>query len=68
MASGMTFRVTAASQAEMDSVLRRYSALSKRDSATIVNTKAFYIARRAVVETPKANLSEIRRFAGYKGV
>ena len=67
MANGITFQVTPQSQAEMNSTLRRYMQYTSRDAVTVVNTKAFYIARRAVVETPKANLSDIRKFAQLKG-
>jgi hypothetical protein len=67
MPGTMTFRVTPQSQAEMDSTLRRYMQLTSRDAVTVVNTKAFYIARRAVAETPKADSSAIRRFAGLRG-
>jgi len=55
---------------EFDRTLRNYSAFSSRDVRTIVNTKAFYIARRAVIETPKANSKEVREFSnklGFKG-
>ncbi len=33
---------------------------TKRDLATVLNTKGFFIARRAVIETPKASNKEIR--------
>lgn len=39
-----------------------YAGYTRRDCRTIVNTKAFYIARRAVIETPKADSSKVRAF------
>ena len=47
---------------EFDRTLREYTNYSKRDIPTIVNTKAFYIARRATIETPAVSASEIRSF------
>jgi hypothetical protein len=44
---------------EFDQTIRRYREVSKRDVVTIVNTKAFFIARRAVIETPKTDKSKI---------
>jgi hypothetical protein len=52
---------------EFDRTLRQYVELSKRDIPTIVNTKAFYIARRATVETPAVSAEEIRKFIGTDG-
>ena len=51
---------------EFTRTLRRYRELSKRDPETIVNTKAFYIARRAVLETPKTPAEKIREFVGLR--
>lgn len=52
---------------EFDQTLRKYVQTSPRDIATIVNTKAFYIARRATVETPAVTPQEIREFAARDG-
>lgn len=46
---------------EFSSTLRRYAGYSKRALPVILNTKAFYIARRATVETPKASSSKIAK-------
>jgi hypothetical protein len=58
MARGITFRVD---RREFDKTLKVYREYSKRDVATICNTKAFYIARRATVETQKSTKSKIRQ-------
>lgn len=47
---------------EFDAAIRKYVEYSKRDIPTIVNTKAFYIARRATVETPSVSPAEIREY------
>jgi hypothetical protein len=57
MAKGATFRID---RREFDKTLKEYRQYSKRDMATICNTKAFYIARRATVETQKSKKSQIR--------
>lgn len=57
MAKGATFRID---RREFDKTLKEYRQFSKRDAATICNTKGFYIARRATVETEKAKKSKIR--------
>ncbi len=44
---------------EFDATLRKYILISKREIPDIINTKAFFIARRAVVETPKAKLGRM---------
>jgi len=49
---------------EFDRVLRQYLAVTKRDLPDVVNAKAFFIARRAVVETPKAKLGRMSRATG----
>ncbi len=46
---GISVRVN---QREFQSTLRKYLQYTRRDWATIANTKAFYIARRAARETP----------------
>lgn len=46
---------------EFDQTLRLYARYSKRDPATICNTKGFFIARRAVLETKKASKAKIAR-------
>lgn len=48
---------------EWDKVFPQYLRLSKRDLAGALNAKAFFIARRAVVETPKARLN---RYSNYR--
>ena len=57
MANAVTFRVNTT---EFDATLRRYQALSRRDPKKICDTKAFFIARRAVIETPKADKAAIK--------
>lgn len=52
-------------QREFNTTIKKYREVSKRDVATIVNTKAFFIARRAVIETPKAKKEEVSKF--FKG-
>ncbi len=52
---------------EFDATMRVYRQYSKRDPATICNTKGFYIARRATVETVKTPASKIREFIGEAG-
>lgn len=52
---------------EFTATLRNYTNYSKRDIPTICNTKAFYIARRATVETPAVSAKEIREFIGRDG-
>lgn len=47
---------------EFNKTLERYRKLSKRDEVEIVNTKAYFIARRAVVETVKADKGKIKAF------
>src|SRR5690242_8413843 len=51
---------------DFDRTLAVYRRYSRRDPATIANTKAFYIARRASVETVRARPQAIRRFIGKK--
>jgi len=45
---------------QFDATLRKYAELSKRDAATIVNTKAFYIARAASRETFRPSKEKIK--------
>lgn len=47
---------------EFNSTLSTYREYSKRDPDEIVNTKAYFIARRAVVETVKADSGKIKAF------
>ena len=47
---------------EFTKTLEEYRRYSRRDIPEIVNTKAFFIARRAVIETPKADSSKVRAF------
>lgn len=51
---------------EFNEALRRYRELSSRSEEEIVNTKAFFIARRAVVETVKADKGKIKSFFSGK--
>ncbi len=61
MASGVTFKID---RREFDKTLRKYRELSKRTPEQIVNTKAFYICRRAVLETPKAAKEHVQSDLG----
>ena len=56
MGKAFSFRINTQ---EFDATMRRYQALSKRDPKAICDTKAFFIARRAVIETPKADKASI---------
>lgn len=56
MASGVQFKIDAK---EFTDTLNRYRTLSKRDPKTICDTKAFFIARRATLETMKASKQSI---------
>lgn len=47
---------------EFKRTLAKYATVSKRSIPEIVNTKAFFVARRAVVETEKADSAKVRRF------
>jgi hypothetical protein len=49
---------------DWDKTFSRYMEFSKRDLAGALNAKAFFIARRAVVETPKAKLTRLSRATG----
>ncbi len=49
---------------EFTRTLRQYSRISRREIPDIVNTKAFFIARRAVIETHKADKSMIKTSLG----
>ena len=57
MAKAVSFRVNLT---EFDSTLRRYREISKRDPKKICDTKGFFIARRAVIETQKADGAKIK--------
>lgn len=46
---------------EFSSAMREYKVMSRRNMATILNTKAFYISRGAVRETQKASRSKIKQ-------
>lgn len=54
---GVTYRID---RREFDKTLKVYREYSKRDNATICNTKGFYIQRRATVEVQKATKAQIR--------
>jgi len=64
MPGQVTFKVRDAGFAR---TLRRYREFSKRDPEVIVNTKAFYVARRAVLETPKTPPERIRALLAETG-
>jgi hypothetical protein len=51
-------------QSKFDSTLEEYSKVSKRTHAEIVNTKAFYIARKAIWFTPKADSYKMKQQLG----
>ena len=51
---------------EFNETLSRYLKISRRTEEEIVNTKAYFIARRAVVETIKADKGKIRAFFDAK--
>lgn len=53
--------------AEFNRTLKQYLEHSRRDLPTVLNTKAFFIARRAVIETPKAQAADVRRLISRKG-
>lgn len=57
MASPITVRVNTK---EFDRALKRYLVTSREAVGEVVKRKAFFIARRAVIETPKAN-SKLKR-------
>lgn len=44
---------------EFDAAIRKYVGYSRREIPVIVNTKALYIARRAMIETPKADKAKV---------
>jgi len=52
---------------EFKRTLEKYQEYTRRTIPEIVNTKAFFIARAAVVYTPKADSSKVRKFFGYDG-
>ena len=52
---------------QFQATLRQYGILTKRSIPVIVNTKAFYIARRSVRETPAVTAGEIRQFIKLDG-
>lgn len=57
-ASPVSFKIH---DAEFNATLRQYSALTKRDLTTIINTKAFYISRGAVRNTHRTSKETINR-------
>ena len=59
--SAVSFRVNTT---EFDATMRRYREISKRDPKKICDTKAFFIARRATIETPKADKGVIKTQLG----
>jgi len=61
MPDGVSFKIDAT---EFNATLRKYVLVSSREIPDIVNTKAFFIARRAVVETPKADFHKISELRG----
>jgi hypothetical protein len=56
MANPFSIRIN---RRDFDRSLSQYIRHSRRDVPVIVNTKAFYIARRATVETPKSDKSKV---------
>ncbi len=61
MGNPVTFKIDAR---EFTDTLKKYKDYSKRDVATIVNTKAFYIARGATRLTPGADPNSIKSQLG----
>src|ERR1051326_6360614 len=59
--AGVAFKVDTR---EFTETLRRYREISKRDPKKICDTKGFFIARRAVIETPKESRDKIRSDLG----
>ncbi len=57
MADSVTLKIN---PREFNATLRRYSQLSKRTPAEIVNRKAYFIARRAIWYTRKASVEGIK--------
>jgi hypothetical protein len=57
MPDGVSFKID---DREFQRTLRKYVLVSSRTIPDIVNTKAFFIARRAVIETPKVGSQIIR--------
>lgn len=55
MADGIHFRLNPTTVADFRATLKQYVRVSKRTLPEICNSKAFYIALRAIIETPKAN-------------
>lgn len=51
-------------QSVFDSTLKDYSQVSKRTHQVIVNTKAFYVARKAVWFTHKADIQRVKNALG----
>ena len=51
---------------EFQQTLERYKRVSRRTNPEIVNTKSYFIARRAVVETIKADKGKISAFFGRR--
>jgi len=47
---------------EFNEALRQYVELSKKDAATVLNTKAFYVARRACWGTMRADKAKVKAF------
>src|SRR4051812_41123337 len=51
-------------QSKFDETLEEYAKYSKRTHAEIVNTKAYYIARKALWFTPKADTYKMKQQLG----
>jgi len=64
VANGVQFRVNST---EFDAALRKYAALSRRTPAEVVNKKAYYIIRRAIWHTPKADYAKMAQEIGITG-
>ena len=54
-------------QSQFDRTLTEYMQVTSRTVATVINTKAFYIARRAVIETPRTPAASVRQFIDATG-
>src|ERR1035441_9032646 len=61
MAGSISFRVDST---QFDQALRQYAALSKRTPAEVCNKKAYYIVRRAIWHTHKADFATMREQLG----
>lgn len=63
MANAVQFRVNSS---QFDAALKRYAALSRRTPAQVVNKKAYYIIRRAIWHTHKAEYAKMAHEIGIE--